>query len=71
MGSCSHPGIAEREDVMARWRDHGGASRIAGEVGRDKSTVSREVARNGRQASTGRRYRASQAQSKAVCLIAS
>lgn len=65
MGSYSHPGIAEREDIMVRWRDHEGVSRIAREVGRDKSTVSREIARNGWQASTGRRHRASAAQSKA------
>ena len=65
MGSYSHPGIAEREDIMIRWRDHEGVSRMARGVGRDKSTVSGEVARNGRQASTGRRCRASTAQSKA------
>lgn len=45
MGRYSHPGIEEREDIMVRWRDHEGVSRIAWEIGRDKSTVSREIAR--------------------------
>ena len=67
MGRYSHPGIEEREDIMVRWRDHEGVSRIAREVGRDKSTVSREIARNGWAASTSPRrvYRASTAQARA------
>ncbi|MCI2183239.1 MAG: hypothetical protein LKK55_00830 [Olsenella sp.] len=65
MGSYGHPGIAEREDIMARRGDHGGVSRMAREAGRDRSTVSGEIARDGWQASTGRRHRASTAQSKA------
>lgn len=67
MGRYSHPGIEEREDIMVRWRDHEGVSRIAREIGRDKSTVSREIARNGWAASTSpsRVYRASTAQARA------
>ena len=67
MGRYSHPGIEEREDIMVRWRDHEGVSRIAREVGRDKSTVSREIARNGwaASASPGCVYRASTAQARA------
>jgi IS30 family transposase len=58
MGSYGHPGIAEREGIMARRGDHGGVSRMAREAGRDRSTVSGEIARDGWQASTGRRHRA-------------
>ena len=47
MGRYGHPGIEEHEDIMVRWGDHEGVSRIAREIGRDKSTVSREIARNG------------------------
>ena len=47
MGRYGHPGIEEREDIMVRWEDHEGVSRTAREIGRDKSTVSREIARNG------------------------
>ena len=67
MGRYSHPGIEEREDIMVRWRDHEGVSRIAREVGRDKSAVSREIARNGWAASASPRrvYRASTAQARA------
>jgi IS30 family transposase len=67
MGRYSHPGIEEREDIMVRWRDHEGVSRIAREIGRDKSTVSREIARNGwaASASPGCVYRASTAQARA------
>ena len=55
MGRYSHLSIEEREDIMVRWRDHEGVSRIAREIGRDKSTVSREIARNGWAASTSPR----------------
>ncbi len=55
MGRHSHPGIEEREDIMVRWRDHEGVSRIAREIRRDKPTVSREIAGNGRAASTSPR----------------
>ena len=67
MGRYSHLSIEEREDIMVRWRDHEGVSRIAREIGRDKSTVSREIARNGWAASTSPRrvYRASTAQARA------
>ncbi|WP_147377966.1 helix-turn-helix domain-containing protein [Olsenella sp. AM30-3LB] len=52
MGRYGHPGIEGREDIMVRWGDHEGVSRTAREIGRDKSTVSREIARNGWVAST-------------------
>lgn len=67
MGRYSHLSIGEREDIMVRWRDHEGVSQIAREIGRDKSTVSREIARNGWASSTPRRrvYRASTAQARA------
>lgn len=45
MGCYGHPGIEGREDIMVHWGDHEGVSRIAREIGRDKSTVSGEIAR--------------------------
>ena len=30
MDGYSHLGIAEREDIMVRWKDHEGASQMAG-----------------------------------------
>ena len=42
MDGCSHLGIAEREDIMVRWKCHEGASQIARELHRDKPTISRE-----------------------------
>lgn len=66
MGHCySHLSIAEREDIMTRWCRHEGIGRIAGEIGRSKSTVSREVRRNGSVTNGGRWYRASTAQGRA------
>lgn len=67
MGRYTHLTIAEREDIMVRWRDREGVSQIAREIGRDKSTVSREIARNGWASSRGGRdcYRASTAQRRA------
>lgn len=66
MGSYRHLSIEEREDIMARWHQHEGVSQIAREVGRDKSTVSREIRRNGWRGRSGsRKYRASTAQGKA------
>ena len=65
MGGYSHLSIAEREDIMVRWRDHERVGQIARELGRDKSTISREVRRNGWEAPAGRRYRASTAQRRA------
>ena len=65
MDGCSHLGIAEREDIMVRWKCHEGVSQIARELHRDKPTISREIRRNGWQGPAGRRYRASTAQRKA------
>lgn len=67
MGRYSHPGIGEREDIMVRWLAREGVSQIAREIGRDKSTVSREIARNGwvQRAGCRVRYSASTAQARA------
>lgn len=54
MGRCKHLTIGEREDIMCMRR----VGEIAREIGRDKSTVSRELRRN----SCERFYRASTAQ---------
>ena len=42
MDGYSHLSIAEREDIMVRWKGHEGVSQIARELHRDKSTISRE-----------------------------
>ena len=65
MDGYSHLSIAEREDIMVRWKGHEGVSQIARELGRDKSTISREIRRNGWQGPSGQRYRASTAQRRA------
>lgn len=66
MGRCyGHLSIAERENMMMWRRDGDSISEIAGKLGRDKSTVSRELRRNGWQTGAGPCYRASTAQSKA------
>ena len=65
MDGCSHLGIAEREDIMVRWKGHEGVSQMARELHRDKSTISREIRRNGWQGPAGRRCRAPAAQRKA------
>ena len=63
MGRYSHLTIEEREDVMCLRRQGKGVSEIAREIHRDKSTVSRELARNSCAASTARPwYQASTAQ---------
>ena len=58
MGRYSHLSIEEREDVMCLCRPGKGVSEIARAIDRDKSTVSREFARN----SCARFYRATSAQ---------
>ena len=58
MGHHVHLALREREDIMLMRRDGRGVSEIARAVGRDKSTVSRELKRN----SCDRFYRASAAQ---------
>ena len=65
MDGCSHLGIAEREDIMVRWKGHEGVSQIARELHRDKPAISREIRRNGWQGPAGRRCRAPAAQRKA------
>lgn len=42
----THLTLAEREDIMALRREGASVSGIARAIGRDKSTVSRELARN-------------------------
>ena len=58
MGHHVHLTLSEREDIMMMRRDGKGVSEIARRIGRDKSTVSRELSRN----SCARFYRASTAQ---------
>ena len=65
MDGCSHLGIAEREDIMVRWKCHEGVGQIARELHRDRPAISREIRRNGWQGPAGRRCRASAAQRKA------
>lgn len=59
MGRYNHLSIAEREEIMCLRRQGRGVREIAREIGRDKSTVSRELARNSRARGP---YRASDAQ---------
>lgn len=56
----AHLTLAEREDIMILRREGGRITEIAAAIGRDKSTVSRELARN----SCRRFYRASTAQAR-------
>ena len=65
MDGYSHLSIAEREDIMVRWKGHEGASQMARELHRDRPAISREIRRNGWQGPAGRRYRAPAAQRKA------
>ena len=58
MGHHVHLTLSEREDIMMMRRDGKGVCEIARAIGRDKSTVSRELSRN----SCERFYRASTAQ---------
>lgn len=58
MGHHVHLTLSEREDIMMMRRDGKGVREIARAIGRDKSTVSRELSRN----SCARFYRASTAQ---------
>ena len=47
MGHYSHLSIEEREDIMVWWRNHESISQIARKLGRNKSSISREIKRNG------------------------
>lgn len=63
MGRYRHLSIEEREEIMCLRREGAGVGRIAREIGRDKSTVSRELSRNScRRGAPGEFYRASTAQ---------
>ena len=66
MGRYHHLSIEEREDIMCMRREHKSLADIAAAIGRDKSTVSRELSRNGRGCGAGgaRAYRASTAQAR-------
>lgn len=61
MRHYTHLSSAERDRIAEMFARHEGVSSIAREIGRDKSTVSRELARNGR----GGRYGACRAQERA------
>ncbi|WP_102372633.1 helix-turn-helix domain-containing protein [Enorma phocaeensis] len=58
MGRYKHLTIGEREDIMRMRREGRRVGEMAREIGRDESTVSRELRRNSRE----RFYRASTAQ---------
>lgn len=63
MGRYRHLSIEEREEIMCLRREGEGVGQIAREIGRNKSTVSRELARNSRRrGAPGEFYRASTAQ---------
>ena len=47
MGHYSHLSIEEREDSMVCWKNHDSISKIARKLGRNKSSISREIKRNG------------------------
>lgn len=64
MARCGHLSIEEREGVTLLARQHKGVREIARTIGRDKSTVSRELARNSSAAGDTPYYRASTAQRK-------
>ena len=53
MGRYHHLSIEEREDIMCMRREHKSLADIAAAIGRDKSTVSRELSRNGRGCGAG------------------
>jgi len=61
MGQYEHPAISEREDIMCMRREGLSVREVARRLGRDKSTVSRELSRNSRDGL----YRASDAQAAA------
>lgn len=63
MAQYSHPGLSEREDVMVLRHLGMSVGEVARRIGRSKSTVSRELARN----SCERSYRASAAQRLSEC----
>jgi IS30 family transposase len=64
VGHCSHLSIEEREDVMLLGRQHKGVREIARAIGRDKSTVSGELARNSSATDAAPYHRASTARRK-------
>lgn len=65
MGHHTHLTLQEREDIMVMRREGKGVTQIAKAIGRDKSTVSRELKRNMCAASTSHPYyRASTAQAR-------
>lgn len=65
MSRHAHLTLREREEIMLMRRDGKGVREIARALGRDKSTVSRELSRNACAAGTARPYyRASTAQSR-------
>ena len=60
MRHCRHLGAEERDRIAEMYARHEGVPAIAAAIGRNKSTVSREIARNGRNG----RYGAIAAQSR-------
>ena len=66
MGRYHHLGIEEREGIMRMGREHWSLADIAAAIGRDRSTASRGLSRNGRGRGAGgaRDCRASTAQAR-------
>lgn len=62
MGRYTHLTLAEREEIMLLRHEGRSYGDIARATGRDKATVSREIARNSFTVGAGRCYRASTAQ---------
>lgn len=62
MSHHTHLTLREREDIMVMRRENKGVTEIADAIGRDKSTVSRELSRNSFRVGDGSCYRASTAQ---------
>ena len=58
MRRCTHLGPDERDGIAETHARHEGVSSIAREMGRDKSTVGRELVRNGRRGRCGAQGRA-------------
>ncbi|RRF97626.1 MAG: helix-turn-helix domain-containing protein [Coriobacteriaceae bacterium] len=54
MDGYSHLSIAKREDIMVCWKGHEGGQPDTRELGRDKSTISHKIRRNGWQGPSGR-----------------
>ena len=57
MDGYSHLSIEKREDIMVCWKGHEGGQPDTRELGRDKSTISHKIRRNGWVGPTAHRAR--------------